>query len=248
MVEHLRGEQVGSDQTRAPPPDAGSIRAPTDLWIFGYGSLMWKPGFAFAEAHAARINGYHRCFCIYSTHHRGTPKRPGLVLGLDRGRSCDGMVFRVAPEQARTTLAYLRKREQINGVYREARVHVTLTGMDHRQIEAIAFIVERAHPSYTGQLPLVTQAHLIRGAKGLSGANLDYLINTVRQLRQMGLKERELERIVALAAPHAAHAHTVELQEATAIALRRVVARLPDDAPRMRPDQRRRFMYRGRIG
>jgi glutathione-specific gamma-glutamylcyclotransferase len=230
----------------------GATGAPTDLWIFGYGSLIWRPGFEFAESHAGRINGYHRCFCIYSTHHRGSPKRPGLVLGLDRGRSCDGMVFRVAPEHAHATLAYLRKREQINGVYREARVHVTLTGTesgtDHRQIEAIAFIVERAHPSYAGQLPLATQAHLIRGAQGLSGANLDYLINTVRQLRQMGLQERELERIVALAAPHAAHARTGDLQQATALALRRIVARLPDNAPRMRPDQRRRFMYRGRIG
>jgi glutathione-specific gamma-glutamylcyclotransferase len=221
---------------------------PPDLWIFGYGSLMWKPGFAFVESHASRLNGYHRCFCIYSTHHRGNPKRPGLVLGLDRGRSCDGMVFRVAPELAQTTLRYLRKREQINGVYREARVHVTLTGTDHREIEAIAFIVERAHPSYAGRLPIGTQAHLIRGAQGLSGPNLDYLFNTLHQLRTMGLHERELERVAALAAPHASHAKTSDGRHATAVALRRYVARLPDTAPRMRPDQRRRFMYRGRLG
>jgi glutathione-specific gamma-glutamylcyclotransferase len=218
--------------------------APRDLWIFGYGSLMWRPDFASAESHQGRINGYHRCFCIYSTHHRGSPTRPGLVLGLDRGRSCDGMVFRVAPENAARVLAYLRRREQINGVYREARVHVTLTGDDHRVVEAIAFIVERAHPSYAGSLPLSEQAHLIRGAHGLSGANLDYLLNTVRHLHEMGLRERELERLVALSAPHAAHLGGEGLQNASAVAIRRVVARLPDDVPRLRRDQRRRFMYR----
>jgi glutathione-specific gamma-glutamylcyclotransferase len=219
-----------------------------DLWIFGYGSLMWRPGFDYAEAVPGRINGYHRCFCIYSTHHRGSPQRPGLVLGLDRGQSCDGMAFRVAPEHAQTVHAYLRKREQINGVYREARVHVTLTGDDHRHVEAIAFIVERAHPSYTGRLPLSVQAHLIRGALGLSGANLDYLINTVRHLRQMGICERDMERLVALAAPHAAHMSCSSFQSACAQAIRRTVARLPDDVPRLRPDQRRRFLYRGMLG
>jgi glutathione-specific gamma-glutamylcyclotransferase len=234
-------------------PSVSASASPPDLWIFGYGSLMWRPGFAFVEQHAGRINGYHRCFCIYSTHHRGSPKRPGLVLGLDRGRSCDGMVFRVAPEHAQTTLAYLRRREQINGVYREARVHVTLTHGDHpepltRQIEAIAFIVERAHPSYAGHLPIATQAHLIRGAQGLSGPNLDYLINTVRQLRHMGLIERELERVAALAAPLTSQTTSAASLHATAIALRRIVSRLPDDVPRLRPDQRRRFMYRGRLG
>jgi glutathione-specific gamma-glutamylcyclotransferase len=221
---------------------------PKDLWIFGYGSLMWRPEFAYVESHPGRITGYHRCFCIYSTHHRGSATRPGLVLGLDRGQSCDGVAFRVAPEQARDVLAYLRRREQINGVYREARVLVTLTGDDHRHIEAIAFIVERAHPSYAGRLPLAEQAHLIRGARGLSGPNLDYLLNTVRQLRQMGLRERDLERLVALAAPHAGHARNPEAQHAIATALRRAVARLPDNVPRLRREQRRRFMYRAHLG
>lgn len=227
--------------------------APHDLWIFGYGSLMWRPDFPFVEQHSGRIDGYHRCFCIYSTHHRGSATRPGLVLGLDRGQSCDGVVFRVAPAEAKTVLAYLRKREQINGVYREARVHVTLTGSsnggnDHRVVEAIAFIVERAHPSYAGHLPLSEQAHLIRGAHGLSGPNLDYLLNTVRQLRLMGLRERVLERLVALSAPHAAHLGGNRMQNASAIAIRRVVARQPDHVPRLRRDQRRRFMYRVHLG
>jgi glutathione-specific gamma-glutamylcyclotransferase len=222
--------------------------APHEMWIFGYGSLMWRPDFPFAESHPGRINGYRRCFCIYSTHHRGSATRPGLVLGLDRGRSCDGMAFRVAAADAKTVLAYLRKREQINGVYREARVRVTLTGDDHREIDAIAFIVERAHPSYAGSLPLSEQAHLIRGARGLSGPNLDYLLNTVRHLREMGLRERELERLVALSAPHASHLGGNGLQNASAVAIRRVVARLPDGVPRLRRDQRRRFMYRVHLG
>ena len=100
-----------------------------DLWVFGYGSLMWRPDFAFAERHRARLDGYHRCFCITSTHHRGSHARPGLVLGLDRGGTCEGVVYRVAAGQAAHVRAYLRRRELINGVYREALV----AGCDHRR-------------------------------------------------------------------------------------------------------------------
>ena len=126
----------------------------SDLWIFGYGSLMWKPGFEFAEAARARLVGYRRCFCIYSTNHRGRPERPGLVLGLDRGGMCDGLAYRVAPENARATAEYLRVREQVNGVYREAHVPVTIEEGRRREVMAQAYIVERAHPSFTGPLSL----------------------------------------------------------------------------------------------
>ena len=91
-----------------------------DLWVFGYGSLMWRPGFAYEDAQHARLTGYRRCFCIYSVHHRGTARRPGLVLGLDRGGACEGIAYRVAARNAAETIRYLRAREQVNGVYRDA--------------------------------------------------------------------------------------------------------------------------------
>jgi glutathione-specific gamma-glutamylcyclotransferase len=220
---------------------------PQELWVFGYGSLMWRPDFPYVEAQRARLNGYHRCFCISSTHHRGTATRPGLVLGLDRGGICDGMALRVAPDKAAEVRAYLRRREQINGVYCERHIPVQLTEAPRRDVTALTFIVERCHPSYARPAPLSKQAHQIRGAQGLSGANLDYLINTVRHLQSLGIRERNLERLVALAGPHVAARSNGALTTASARALRIATARLPDDAPRYRRDQRRRFLYRMRV-
>ena len=100
--------------------------APHDLWLFAYGSLMWRPGFAYEEARRARLTGYRRCFCIYSVHHRGTPERLGMVLGLDRGGVCEGIAYRIAAAAWRRRVRYLRARELINGVYREALLPVEL--------------------------------------------------------------------------------------------------------------------------
>jgi cation transport protein ChaC len=224
-----------------------------DIWIFGYGSLMWRPDFAYAERRGALLAGYHRCFCITSTHHRGSAERPGLVLGLDRGRSCQGVAYRVSKETADGVMAALRKRELVNGVYREALAPVQLDDEERRHVFAIAYIVERAHPSYAGHLPLAVQAHQIRGARGLSGDNLDYLINTVRHLQMLGIRERELERLVGLSAAFVAQrgAHSgngAQLVSHSAGAIRRAVSRMPDSAPRMRRWERRRFLYRMRLG
>src|SRR5215470_16603979 len=121
------GVAVGSETTTADARlpigasgQAWSVRADHDLWVFAYGSLMWRPAFAFAEARRARLTGYHRAFCIYSVHHRGTPERLGLVLGLDRGGVCEGVAYRVPATDAVAVRAYLRAREQVSGVYREA--------------------------------------------------------------------------------------------------------------------------------
>ena len=230
-----------------------------DVWVFGYGSLMWRPDFAFVERASARLDGYHRCFCITSTHHRGSAARPGLVLGLDRGGSCLGVAYRVAASEAQAVRTTLRQRELISGVYREAFPLVTLAGSkaypEPRHVEALAFIVERAHPSYAGALPLQQQACLIRGARGISGDNLDYLVNTVNHLRAVGIRERHLERLVALSAAHIAHLASLRRPDGwtspCATALRRVAARLP--LPRqmrvkkLRPGDRRRFLYRVRL-
>jgi cation transport protein ChaC len=144
---------------------------------------MWNPGFAFAEARRAKLIGYHRAFCIYSIHYRGTQKQPGLVLGLDRGGVCDGIAFRVAPEVRDATLAYLRKRELIYGVYREALVPVDLAHAGDedapRTVWALTYIAERAHPAYAGCLPLAREASLIRRSAGRGGTNLDYFFGGV---------------------------------------------------------------------
>jgi glutathione-specific gamma-glutamylcyclotransferase len=224
------------------------MTASGELWVFGYGSLMWNPGFAYAEAHRARLDGWHRAFCITSTHHRGNAARPGLVLGLDRGQSCEGIVFRIAPEHAADVVRYLRQREQVNGVYRETRVPVRLSAPPHREVAALAYIVERAHPGYAGALPIATQARFIRGARGISGFNLDYLINTVAHLVELGIRERTLERVLALSAPHAALFMGENFKSPVSRSLRAAFARHPIAFRRMRPLERRRFLYRNRLG
>jgi cation transport protein ChaC len=172
-----------------------------DLWVFAYGSLMWRPGFAYEETRRARVTGWRRCFCIYSVHHRGTPERLGMVLGLDRGGACEGIAYRVAAPQGSEVRRYLRAREQVSGVYREALLPVELEGQSSAEAMALAYIVERAHPAYAGRLPLEVQARLIRGGKGVSGANLDYLVSAVRHLQELGIRERGLERLLTLVGP-----------------------------------------------
>src|SRR4029077_14715863 len=114
-----------------------------DLWVFGYGSLMWRPGFAFAESAPARLIGLHRALCVYSFVHRGTPEKPGLVLGLDRGGACRGIAFRVAPRHRDATVAYLREREQVASVYREVTRSVWLENAARQRISALTYVVDR---------------------------------------------------------------------------------------------------------
>ncbi len=219
-----------------------------DVWIFGYGSLMWRPGFAYEEARHARLTGYHRCFCIYSTHHRGNAERPGLVLGLDRGRTCEGIAYRVAEAQAAAVTTYLRQRELISGVYREVDVPITLAEEPPKDVRAKTFVVERAHPSYAARLPLKLQAHLIRGARGISGANLDYLVNTMRHLAELGIRERELERLLTLTGPHVGRYPGAPLESPRVAALLRALHHHPVDVLKLRPGDRKRFLYRSRLG
>lgn len=169
--------------------------APSGPWVFGYGSLMWRPGFAFLERRAAVLRGSRRAFCIYSVHHRGTPERPGLVLGLSPGGSVRGAAYRVEPEAWADTHAYLIEREQPTETYVEARRVVRLD--DGRQVEALCFLSDRAHPQWAGDLSPERQAELIAGATGLSGRNVDYLRDLVEHLRAEGVRDRDMEALLA---------------------------------------------------
>lgn len=170
------------------------------MWVFGYGSLMWNPGFAFEQARRARIFGHHRALCVYSVVHRGTRERPGLVFGLDRGGTTEGMAFFVAPADAREVLAYLQAREQVTGVYRQKRVHLELLGTGAEgpcHVHAIAFVVDPTHRQYAGRLPLDVQHAIVSASVGGSGANTDYVLATARHLAECGVRDRSLERLVA---------------------------------------------------
>jgi cation transport protein ChaC len=217
-----------------------------ELWVFGYGSLMWRPGFVYEEARHARLTGYRRCFCIFSVHHRGTPQRPGVVLGLDRGGSCEGIAFRVAACRAAATKRYLREREQVYGVYRHVYAPVALSEGPRRQVVALTYVAEPAHPNYA-RLPAKTLARLIRSGKGLSGANLDYFVNTLRHLAELGIRERELERLLVLVGPHAWHSAGGPGISAFAAARIRAARSAPAPVGELGRDGRRPFLYRLRL-
>lgn len=165
-----------------------------DLWVFGYGSLMWRPGFAFVERQGALVCGYHRSLCVYSHVHRGTPDVPGLVLGLDRGGSCRGVAFRVGAADAEQTLAYLRAREQVTAVYREVKVTARLT--NGQTVSAVCYVADRGHLQYAGRLEREELLRLIRQGVGLSGANADYVRNTHAHLRGLTIADATLDWLV----------------------------------------------------
>ena len=164
-----------------------------DFWVFGYGSLMWRPGFAHVETRRARLAGYRRALCIHSHVHRGTPDRPGLVLGLDRGGSCLGMAFRVPGELSAEVMTYLRERELVTNVYLEKRLPVRLdTGFT---VEAVAYVVDRTHEQYAGRVGVEEAAQAVSGAVGQSGPNEEYVFNTLEHLRALGIRDHWLESV-----------------------------------------------------
>jgi len=167
-----------------------------DHWVFGYGSLMWRPGFPFVERRRALLHGRRRAFCIYSVHHRGTYERPGLVLGLAPGGSTKGMAYRVAAEAWDEVYAYLREREQPTETYFEACRDVTLEGGP--SVSALVFLSDTAHRQWAGDLSLEQQADLIAGAAGLSGPNVDYLTDLVSHLRDDGFRDQCMERLLLM--------------------------------------------------
>lgn len=166
-------------------------RPAADIWVFAYGSLMWRPGFAFTDRVRATLHGYHRALCIYSHVHRGTPALPGLVLGLDRGGMCRGVAYRVAIDEVTATIAYLRERELANAVYLERFAPVRLE--DGRALPALIYVADRGHAQYAGRLPQAELLRLVRQGIGVSGANPDYVRQTHALLAGMGVRDNVLE-------------------------------------------------------
>ena len=161
------------------------------LWVFGYASLLWNPGFPVAESQRARLYGYARNFCMYSIHHRGTEETPGLVLALDAqdGAFCDGLALRAEPGSEDETLAYLRERELISSAYLEKRLEVVLD--DGRHEEAVSYVIDPTHVQYC-HLPLEEQARIIARAVGGRGPNTEYLYNTASHLEEIGVPDADL--------------------------------------------------------
>ncbi|TGQ45849.1 MULTISPECIES: gamma-glutamylcyclotransferase [unclassified Mesorhizobium] len=169
-----------------------------DFWVFGYGSLIWRPGFAHVETRRARLYGYRRSLCVYSFVHRGTRERPGLVLGLDHGGSCIGLAFRVPGDLRGEVITYLRERELVTDVYLERLLDIRLNkgkAAGGETVKAVAYVVDRRHEQYAGALDAADAAAVVRGAVGQSGKNEDYVASTLQHLEALGIRDHWLEEV-----------------------------------------------------
>jgi cation transport protein ChaC len=181
----------------ANPPSESEL-SKGDLWVFGYGSLMWRPGFEFIEQVPARLIGEHRTLCVYSFDHRGTPEKPGLVLGLDRGGACRGIAFRIAAKLRGRTVEYLRGREQTTNVYREVMRSVWLENEARQRVSALAYVVDRGHVQYAGRLSLAEQLRFVQQGRGRSGNNRDYVLSTVASIEKQGFRDPQLHQLATM--------------------------------------------------
>src|SRR3954465_707237 len=170
----------------------------SDLWVFGYGSLVVRRGFEFIEHVPARLIGEHRALCVYSFDHRGTPEKPGLVLGLQRGGACRGIAFRGAAKQHKYTVNYLRSREQTTNVYREVMRSVWLEDEARQRVSALAYVVDRGHVQYAGRLSLTDQFRHVQQGHGRSGNNRDYVLSTVKSIEAQGFRDQQLHQLALM--------------------------------------------------
>lgn len=172
-----------------------TLRSPEgqDFWVFAYGSLIWNPGFPHVEVRSGLLEGYHRHFCVYSHRYRGTPECPGLVLGLDHGGSCQGLVFRVPAAEAEEVMQYLDEREMVTGVYLPGW-HSVAT--ESGSVAAITFVADPDHEQYTGRLPREELIQLVVQGRGQRGTCRDYLQNTVHHLEALGLRDEYLSELL----------------------------------------------------
>jgi len=167
------------------------------FWVFGYGSLVWNPGFEYQDRQIARLDDYARSFCMWSIHHRGTVENPGLVLALDaaKGTYCDGVAFYVGATSANATLATLRERELISSAYVE-KIH-TIQLRNGKKVMALTYVIDPEHEQYCGGMALEAQAKIIANAVGGRGPNPEYLHNTAAHLAEIGLEDSELNWLSA---------------------------------------------------
>jgi len=186
MSDAERTAQVAAMLAAAPTPG--------QVWVFGFGSLIWNPAFHFVERRTALVHGYHRTFCLWSRAGRGSPERPGLMLALDRGGSCAGVAYRIAAEAAPTELDILWRREMVAMSYRPVWIAArTPDGL----VPAIAFTANRSHERYVPGLDDATVATYLASGAGAMGRCCDYLFDTVAHLRELGIRDRRLERLEA---------------------------------------------------
>lgn len=164
------------------------------FWVFGYGSLIWKPGFAYDNAQSCRLFGYHRRLCIYSRYYRGTPEKPGLVLGLARGGSCFGMAYYVEQHNARQAYDYLIAREMNDGVYFAGKLPLHLH--DGQKVSGLAFVANPAHECYASALSHEAVCAIVAATHGAAGSTADYVRNTAEHLRRLGMPDKRLEAII----------------------------------------------------
>jgi cation transport protein ChaC len=177
-----------------PYPHYAELGLPNgDLWVFGYGSLMWDPGFPYVEWASGLVYGYHRALCIYSSRWRGTPAQPGLVLGLDRGGACRGIAYRIAQADVPTSLEALWNREMRRGVYHPRLLRARLP---RHEVKALVFIANPLHPGYAGTLPAERTAELVANCCGDRGPNVEYLARTLKHLAELGVHDHNLLRVM----------------------------------------------------
>ncbi|MGB7976873.1 MAG: gamma-glutamylcyclotransferase [Roseiarcus sp.] len=177
------------------PTDAAVADPGGSFWVFGYGSLMWRPGFAYARRCKALLRGWRRSLCVYSHVYRGSPERPGLVLGLDRGGACPGVAFEVDAALREATIRYLREREQVTAVYLERVAPITLEAGD--RVSAVTYVADRLHSQYAGGLDRQAMLEYVRAGKGQSGDNAEYILETNDHLLALGVRDPDLEWLSA---------------------------------------------------
>lgn len=209
LSDEERSRQI--EQVLACAPASGS----DSVWVFGYGSLMWNPAFHFVERRTARIHGYHRQFCLWARAGRGSPERPGLMLGIEPGGSCNGVAYRIVPELVKTELDVLWRREMNSMSYRPSWVAArTPAGM----VNAVTFAVNRSHERYIGDLDFVSTARYLAQGAGPLGLCCDYLFETVAHLRELGVRDRHLEELEAHVRMQCAPSEAAELHPAELLA------------------------------
>ncbi|WP_417790594.1 gamma-glutamylcyclotransferase [Terasakiella pusilla] len=168
-----------------------------ELWVFGYGSLMWSPGFEYEQVCLATLAGYHRDLCVLSYVFRGTPEVPGIVMGLRPGGHCQGRAFKISAKDEADVMAYLQAREMINNVYDPCWLEITLE--DGRRCPAYTFVARRDHDQYVGDEPQHEKVRLVLQGFGQGGSALEYLDNTCTHLRDLLIRDAALETILQVA-------------------------------------------------